>query len=213
MELHLSRDSTTTVVLSCAPKQAATGSANTLVEATPLYHIYSPGTFTRRTTFISRIDPTSALKLEHKFKSSDKKDIKERAAYLDGGVEEFARIHWHTLSSAKLVYNMQIIDLDRFMTGSDLIGSARMFTGPDGLSYSWHLGQMMSHLTLNATGSDGSSKEVAKFYPQTNLRSSNAKPYLDVHPEGLHMLDLIVITWVYIETRRRELEKRRPAPI
>lgn len=40
-----------------------------------------------------------------------------------GGVEEFARIHWHTLRSTKLIYNMQSMDIDQFLTGVNLIGT------------------------------------------------------------------------------------------
>ncbi|THH26997.1 hypothetical protein EUX98_g7191 [Antrodiella citrinella] len=211
MEFHLSRNSTSTVVLSSTPLRSSSASTTTLVDALPVYHIYSPGQLTRNTTYISHISSDIAVKPEHKFKSARKGDIKDAASYGEGGVVEFARLNWRTFRSTRLVYNMQITDLDQFLTGSDLIGSARTFVGPDGLSYSWHMGMTTSLLTLKAAvPAETAPKTIAKFYPQSAV-GAGRNPYLEVQPEGMHMLDIIVITWVFVETRRRELEKQYPA--
>jgi len=105
---------------------------------------------------------------------------------------------------------MQITDLDQFFTGSNLIGTSRTFVGPDGKSYSWHLGMTTSMLTLKQEVTVDVPRTIAKFYP-LNTVSSGRNPYLEIQPEGRHMLDIIVITWVYIETKRRGLEKQYPS--
>lgn len=37
-------------------------------------------------------------------------------------------------------------------------------------------------------------------------------PYLEIKPEGMHMVELIVLTWVYVATRKREEKKTSDAP-
>lgn len=33
------------------------------------------------------------------------------------------------------------------------------------------------------------------------------QPYLEIDPEGIHILELIITTWVYYESRRRDEER------
>lgn len=104
MELYLSRNSTTSTILS-------RGSSSD--DATPLYHIYTPTTFiTSKPTAISRISPAVAGRPELRGKKSS--GIK--ATSRTHGVEEFAKIKWKSWSeNAQVIYNGSTTAVDTFM--------------------------------------------------------------------------------------------------
>lgn len=55
--------------------------------------------------------------------------------------------------------------------------------------------------------------EVARFHqgPMPISFQSNSD-HLNVKPEVMHMLDLVVVTWIYAETRRRDFQKAGISP-
>ncbi|KAJ2913761.1 hypothetical protein MD484_g6646, partial [Candolleomyces efflorescens] len=92
----------------------------------------------------------------------------------------------------------------RFFDGS-WYGSDRIFTGPDGKEYTWALGLNKPSLFLN----DASKTPIAKFHRQ-HAGSKDKEPVqasLEIYEEGLHMVDLIVVTFVYIEKMRKDRER------
>lgn len=52
---------------------------------------------------------------------------------------------------------------------------------------------------------DGSEIEVARFHDTSGIFKPRL-PYLEISQEGMHIVDLIVITWVYVGIRKREEE-------
>ncbi|KAI0081487.1 hypothetical protein K474DRAFT_1703916 [Panus rudis PR-1116 ss-1] len=188
MKLQLSRSfSTTNVLLS-----AVSDSGDNL---TPLYYIHTPGLFTRKTSFIYKIAPDVA----ERFKGRGTLKEEDLASQ-----EEIARIHWHMVSCSKLVYNGEIVTFKELMPRRGFWGIARGLQGTDGRSYVWKESINSCHLDVD----DGSKPtvKVAQFHQRNILTGRKAN--LEIFPEGDHMLDLIVITWHYIETRRRDKEKR-----
>ncbi|KAH8100362.1 hypothetical protein BXZ70DRAFT_186037 [Cristinia sonorae] len=157
MELYLSLNSSTSTILSAISAEPFTPPEpieSTTIQhrdrqfeaATPLYHIYTPGVLTRETTTISRISPAVAHDAAYQFKSNKSSDLKECTEYEGGGVEEIARIHWRMASASKLVYQGKVLYINKFMPAGGFLWLKRTFTGPDGLSYSWHLGTLTTHL-------------------------------------------------------------------
>lgn len=65
----------------------------------------------------------------------------------------------------------------------------RVITGPDGRTYRW------DHPVLELN--DGSKTPIAIY--TRSPRKSRLQATLEIMPEGEHMQDLIVLTWVYVE--------------
>ncbi|EAU80771.2 hypothetical protein CC1G_04881 [Coprinopsis cinerea okayama7 len=80
-------------------------------------------------------------------------------------------------------------------------GRDRIFTGPSGLEYRWKLHKKFSELYTN----DIAKAFVARYHPRTShFLQASTPAYLEVSEGGLEMLDLIIITFVYIEKIREE---------
>ncbi|KAH7908311.1 hypothetical protein BJ138DRAFT_1013027, partial [Hygrophoropsis aurantiaca] len=79
----------------------------------------------------------------------------------------------------------------------------RTFNGPDGKSYMWSLGKWVPILYLN----DGSDKVIARFHRSNmGIIGKQRSACLEISPEGEHMVDIIIITFIYIEKLRRRKE-------
>ncbi|TCD64775.1 hypothetical protein EIP91_003635 [Steccherinum ochraceum] len=199
MELHLTSSEPYHTVL-VAQSLKSSGSQR---EPTPMYHIHSPHHFNRKSTKISRIDPSVAHDASYNFKGKKRSDIKDCEEY-GSGVNEMARITWNTLSSSRIVFEGKILEVDQFMPRSGFLWCNRTFQGPDGLTYVWHNG---SHLSLSVMR-DGQKVEVVRFHEPFSFRK---KPYLIVQEEAMHILDLVVATWVFVATRKQEDERTSAA--
>jgi len=69
----------------------------------------------------------------------------------------------------------------------------------------------MHTVQLLAKGENGQEDRIiAQYKPHTTgyLFSGKEKSYLEIQPEGEHMLDYIMVTFVYIEKLRKERERR-----
>ena len=97
-----------------------------------------------------------------------------------------------------------------------------MFTGPDGVQYRWAMGASgmcyprvccfsasPESSTLNhgmqLVTTDGKKTVIAKFH-RARCCWKKRKARLEVQPEGMAMLDDIILTFVYVERRRRKRE-------
>ncbi|TEB35192.1 hypothetical protein FA13DRAFT_1729006 [Coprinellus micaceus] len=82
------------------------------------------------------------------------------------------------------------------------LGRCRIFDGPDGKEYRWELGPTQPLLYRN-----NDSAHVAKFLPgDASAALGPQRAILEIYPAGERMVDLIVITLVYIEKLRRDRE-------
>ncbi|TFK64519.1 hypothetical protein BDN72DRAFT_846505 [Pluteus cervinus] len=89
---------------------------------------------------------------------------------------------------------------------AESLGSSRKFVGPDGKEYKWILGEKAPSLVLN----DDPRIVVAKFQEkQHRIFSKSRLAFLEISSVGMHMVDLIFVTFVYIETLRKEKETAR----
>ncbi|KAI0786265.1 hypothetical protein C8Q75DRAFT_288891 [Abortiporus biennis] len=121
-------------------------------------------------------------------------------------VEDFARIHWHTLKSTRIIFKGESLELNSWLPRTDRWGSKRKFTGPDGRSYQWTLGPFESSLEVqDPTSPSTPSVEVARTHQLTLFPKSRG--YLEIKDTfvseiSADLLDLIIATWVYVEKMR-----------
>lgn len=55
---------------------------------------------------------------------------------------------------------------------------------------------------------DDDSKEViARYHPKNQFKTGKSEAYLDIFAEGKEMIDMIFVTFVYIETCRKDNER------
>ncbi|KAF9528075.1 hypothetical protein CPB83DRAFT_894783 [Crepidotus variabilis] len=78
----------------------------------------------------------------------------------------------------------------------------RLYTGPDGIEYSWKMTPDNCELIQRQT-----KMPIVTFHPKEEHLFSTKKirpAFLEVLPQGQHMLDDIIITFVYMERIRSE---------
>jgi len=99
-----------------------------------------------------------------------------------------------------------------------------MFTGPNGVQYRWALGitgmhypkvslfsssppsSALNHCVKLVTV-DENKTVVAEFHRAHYVRKKQ-KARLEIHPAGMDMLDHIILTFVFVEDKRRQREAR-----
>ena len=72
---------------------------------------------------------------------------------------------------------------------------------PSSLPTFWMLNQVTKLVTA-----DEKKTVIAEFHRPHNL-TNKQKGRLEVHPQGMKMLDHIVLTFAYVERKRRQREK------
>ncbi|KIJ92577.1 hypothetical protein K443DRAFT_113354 [Laccaria amethystina LaAM-08-1] len=158
-----------------------------------IYKTTTPWKICERKTSIERIVPNKEV--------GDMRDEFAHLAEVDHGV----------FSSSQIRYGGQdLVTREFFRKGAwSWRGrrKGRMFTGPDGIEYRWKLGVHVPELCLN----DSIDTPVARYHRSSlGILSPAHAAYLEVFPIGEHMVDLIVVTFVYIERLRQEEEAQRP---
>jgi len=166
-----------------------------------LYVISTPHCWNRRTTTISRPSETSGQTASY-----DVEEIEsELAAASSGNIEELARIHWHHFRSSILVYQGQIQDFGDLMQSRGILKRTRILQGPDGQSYRWKMGWVSCRLEFN----DSSKKpEVVAQFHRYKYIFNKKQAELEVEDSVKNILDWVVITWIFIERRRRDMEHK-----
>ena len=67
---------------------------------------------------------------------------------------------------------------------------------------------MLNNPFSQLSRNDGSNTEVARYHRcPDDITDLGAKPYLDIDPSVTQILDLIVLTFVYVEKTRMERYK------
>ncbi|KIM49884.1 hypothetical protein M413DRAFT_439018 [Hebeloma cylindrosporum] len=88
--------------------------------------------------------------------------------------------------------------------GWTLLGRNRIFTGPDGREYIWKLGPFVCKLFVN----DSDKTPVAFFHRRHVGIIGKARPAsLEIFEAGRDMIDLIVVTGVYMAKLRKDKER------
>ncbi|KAF9219198.1 hypothetical protein BS17DRAFT_789978 [Gyrodon lividus] len=117
--------------------------------------------------------------------------------------EVVGEIEWHLFGSSTFRINGQEMQTNDFLPRHGINGLKRTFTGPDGRPYRWDMRFDVVVLSHN----NQSRTEAARYHRSTlGIFGPKKKPCLDVHPDVMHMLDLIVLTFVYVEKLRMDME-------
>ncbi|KAI6144716.1 hypothetical protein BKA82DRAFT_15641 [Pisolithus tinctorius] len=90
----------------------------------------------------------------------------------------------------------------------NLMGSSvikHMFMGPDGFSYRWDMDFRVVRLSHN----DATRQELMQSHRRSlSIIGPRRDPSLDVDPSLMHMLDIVILTFVYVEKLQMDKEKR-----
>ncbi|TFK20908.1 hypothetical protein FA15DRAFT_673099 [Coprinopsis marcescibilis] len=93
--------------------------------------------------------------------------------------------------------------------GTEFSGDDRLFLGPDNREYRWRARSRKSELITN----DGTGTLVAKFHNKHyEIFSCIQEPgpaSLEILPLGMQMIDFIMLTYAYVETKRQEYQRAR----
>ncbi|KAG2070041.1 hypothetical protein BDR04DRAFT_1100714 [Suillus decipiens] len=117
--------------------------------------------------------------------------------------EVLGEIEWHTFTSSKFRTGGTEVETKKFIPEKGLFGQKRVFTGPDGRPYRWDLETTVVVLSRD----DGSRMEVARFHRATlGIIGKKRKAMLEVSPEVAHMMDTVIMTFIYVEKLRRDQE-------
>ncbi|KAF8133351.1 hypothetical protein EV363DRAFT_53024 [Boletus edulis] len=120
--------------------------------------------------------------------------------------EVLGQIEWHLTTPSTFRMHGQELPSDAFIPRHGIRGRKRTFTGSDGRSYRWD----MHRATVVLSRNDETRMELVRYHRATlGIIGPKRKPYLDIHPEVVHMLDMIVVTFVYIE--KLHMDKERAA--
>ncbi|KAG1743947.1 hypothetical protein EDD22DRAFT_919937 [Suillus occidentalis] len=111
---------------------------------------------------------------------------------------------WNSWSSSLFRFNGTEVEAENFISMGGYINKKFVFTGPDGRSYRWDL-QHKLVLSRNET----LRTEVARYHRATlGIIGRKREATLEVSPGVVHMMDTIIITFIYVEKLRRETERR-----
>ncbi|KAF4585282.1 hypothetical protein EYR40_002119 [Pleurotus pulmonarius] len=170
---------------------------------TTYYKITTPFKVTGRVTTILRVVPS---KVPSATDDHDNTDLDE---CLQDKFAHLAEIEWQYIKSSRLRFRGDDIDTGKMFRrfGLGPYGRHRAFTAPDGREYVWKMGMWASELYLN---DDSMSKRplIAKYHrPTFNPIGPNKPAYLEILSEGESILDDIVVTFIIVETHRKERER------
>jgi len=132
----------------------------------------------------------------------------EEVKKLEDAFAHLATVEYRTIRSSRI----RMGDLDVTTNGTNgyfkengrgFFGRNRIFTGPDGEEYIWKLGQKRCKLFVN----DSAKTPVAYFHRRKLGIIGAARPAsLEIFTAGKDMVDLIVVTGVYVEKLRKAKE-------
>lgn len=111
---------------------------------------------------------------------------------------EIGRIEWPTWTRSHT--NITCRGQQIHMESPGIFTQSKVYKAPDGLSYKWKIdGEPILR-------KDDASKElVAAYSPKSSIFSRDNRPgMVKVAPDGIAILDELVITFVYFEKKRRD---------
>ncbi|KAG1815445.1 hypothetical protein EV424DRAFT_1348440 [Suillus variegatus] len=131
-----------------------------------------------KTATPSRLVGTRTTTIQ-KIKPNDNQD------HMRDQFDVLGEIEWHTFVSSKFRSHGTEVKTDVFIPKRGLWGRKRVFTGPDGRPYRWDL---TSRVVVGILG-------------------RKRKATLEVSPEVAHMMDTVIMTFIYVEQLRKDKEE------
>ncbi|KAF9009723.1 hypothetical protein BDQ17DRAFT_1348727 [Cyathus striatus] len=161
---------------------------------------------------VTFMDPPSRASLESRAVSRIGSGSPLLYPSMDGATDEpLAKLKFPMFKSARIQFKGSSIDPTKLFSqqGWSWFGKTHIFIAPDGRQYKWSLGRRAPQLSLN----DATQAPVARFRPSRKgfLCFGKETPgILQIYPAGMHIIDLVFMTFIYVEKirRRRELVAR-----
>ncbi|KAF9023917.1 hypothetical protein BDZ89DRAFT_146397 [Hymenopellis radicata] len=120
------------------------------------------------------------------------------------GSDTVARIRWKKGGSTVLEVGRREVKAKKYFHKG--WSGGQTFVAPDGNEYKWIIKKSKPELVRS--GMLGNTP-VAKFHRKhSRLFTKKRKAYLEVFPAGEHIVDAILVTFIYIETARRGSRKK-----
>ncbi|KAI9567866.1 hypothetical protein HD554DRAFT_2104178 [Boletus coccyginus] len=127
---------------------------------------------------------------------------------MEDPIEVMGRINWRYFGSSIFTIGGTRLESNAFLPRHGFFGTKRTFTGPDGHHYRWDMHTRDVTLSLD----DASQTEIARYHRATlGIIGKRRSAYLEIAPQAEHMLDLVILTFIYVEKLRMDKEKRRKA--
>ncbi|KAG6372429.1 hypothetical protein JVT61DRAFT_7526 [Boletus reticuloceps] len=127
---------------------------------------------------------------------------------IEDPIEVVGRIDWHCFGSSIFTIGGMRLESSVFLPRHGLFGKKRTFTGPDGRRYRWDMYRRDVVLSVD----DASRTEIARYHRATlGIIGKRRSASLEIAPHAEHMLDLIVLTFIYVEKLRMDKERQRRA--
>ncbi|KAG1885234.1 hypothetical protein F4604DRAFT_1730553 [Suillus subluteus] len=125
-------------------------------------------------------------------------------SHMQDQFDVLGEIEWHKFTSSKFRYDGTEVEAKQFIPRKGLLGRKRVFIGPDSCPYRWDLKFKVVVLSRD----DASRTEVARFHRATlGIVGRKRKAMLQVSPEVAHMMDTIIMTFIYVEKLRKDKER------
>ncbi|KAI6007498.1 hypothetical protein EDC04DRAFT_2611348 [Pisolithus marmoratus] len=151
-----------------------------------LYKTSTPCRFGSRTTTLYKVVP-----------NTDPDDMQNH-------MEAVGEIEWHWIAPSIMRLHGQEMTTNTFIPCHGFMGRKRTFTGPDGLPYRWDMDSWIVRLSRN----DAARQELARSHRQSlGIIGPRRDPSFDIDPSLMHMVDMVVLTFVYVEQLRINREK------
>ncbi|EIW74411.1 hypothetical protein CONPUDRAFT_170135 [Coniophora puteana RWD-64-598 SS2] len=112
-----------------------------------------------------------------------------------------AEIEWGFVHN-RFRFEGQELEAGDFIPWRGFMGRKRAFNGPDGREYEW---KMCDNLTSCELRTAPDKHTIARSHREHfHFFSDNEPPMLEIFPDGYHMVDAIVMTFVFVDHLRRE---------
>ncbi|TFK24618.1 hypothetical protein FA15DRAFT_687387 [Coprinopsis marcescibilis] len=164
-------------------------------EGQVIYKVDSPWKLVNRSATIDKIMP-----------NNPELDNANSEPIMQDQFTRIAKVDYRAIEpSSKITFQNTTKRVDSFFRKGKMNwkghGSDRMFTAPDGKEYRWVLGSLKSELFLN----DEAKTPVAKYHLKHYGIIKDVRPAsLEIFPSGEHIVDHIIVTFVYLEKLRKE---------
>ncbi|KAI0315648.1 hypothetical protein OF83DRAFT_1035037, partial [Amylostereum chailletii] len=158
-------------------------------QGSPLYRIETSHSWSNRSTTISRFVAGPHAQI-----------IESNRAH---PLVEVAEIRWHAVKQSVFVFKGMERKLGDYLRGKGLMRRQRIFTATDGRSYKWILGMR----TCWSSAAD-LEIEVARYHrPSVGLVGKAHTGWLEYLPQVEPILHELIMTFVWVERRRKQRER------
>ncbi|KAG1891481.1 hypothetical protein F4604DRAFT_1611832 [Suillus subluteus] len=124
--------------------------------------------------------------------------------HMQNQFDVLGEIEWHKFSSSKFRSGGTEVETKEFIPKRGLWGRERVFIGPDSRPYRWNLKSRVVVLSRD----DTSRAEVARFHRASfGIVGRKRRAMLEVSPEVAHMMDTVIMTFIYVEKLRKDKEE------